>query len=231
MSDPLFDVVFRGDIVPGQSLPQVKQRLAALFKRDAAQIDALFTGQPLALKKAVDSAAADKYKKVLAQAGALVEIRPAGTLKTPVQRPRARPDSAPAPVASQADNPVPAQPAASGLSLAPLGGNLLSDAELAQNRPAPVLVQPLQAGLRPLDGSLVDDHEIDRPAAVTVAELALDLSDLGEPLVAEEEIERPAPVAVAALQVELAPVGSDMGQAPRAPAPPAPDTSGLSLAD
>ena len=55
MSDGRFDIVFRGDIAPGQVLPQVKQRLAALFKRELAQIEPLFSGAPVALKMLINS--------------------------------------------------------------------------------------------------------------------------------------------------------------------------------
>ncbi|AFU98634.1 hypothetical protein M5M_07195 [Simiduia agarivorans SA1 = DSM 21679] len=59
----VFDIVFRGDIAPGHQLPQVKQRMAALFKRTPEQIEPLFAGTPVPLKKNVDAEAAEKSKK------------------------------------------------------------------------------------------------------------------------------------------------------------------------
>ena len=43
MSDQQFDVFFRGDIVAGQAVAEVKERLAGLFKLDAAQVEQLFS--------------------------------------------------------------------------------------------------------------------------------------------------------------------------------------------
>lgn len=101
MADELFNVVFRGDILPGHNLADVKARFAHLFKMDAAKAESFFSGKPLALKANCDRATADKFKAVLTQAGAAVEIRSA----TPP--PQAAPS--PAPVVAQS----PAKPAAS----------------------------------------------------------------------------------------------------------------------
>jgi predicted nicotinamide N-methyase len=49
MSAPEFDIIFRGDIVFGHQLAEVKAKLQQLFKADAAKIDALFTGRPVPL--------------------------------------------------------------------------------------------------------------------------------------------------------------------------------------
>jgi len=229
MSDGRFDIVFRGDIAPGQVLPQVKQRLAALFKRELAQIEPLFSGAPVALKKDVDQISAEKYKKVLAQAGALVEIREAGTLKAQPARPR--PAAQPAPAAKPAEAPAPDTPAATGLSLVPVGGFLLTDEERKQAEEPSAPVAQVDFELRPLEGSLVDENEIERMAPVQVADVEFDISEPGVELVEAQYKEVVEAVVVADLQVDLAPPGSDLGQLPKEPAPPAPDTSGISLAD
>lgn len=223
----MFDIVFRGDIAPGHQLPQVKQRMAALFKRSAEQIEPLFAGTPVPLKKNVDADAAEKYKKVLLQAGAIVEVRPAGTLSTPVARPKPAARTQPEPIPEDA---APAA-AAQGLSLAPLEGNLLSDAERASGRPAPVSVAPLVADLRPVGEPLLDDEEIERAAPLAVPEVEFDLAEVGADMVQAEFRSQEAPLPVADLDVDLAPAGSDLGEIKRPPAPPAPDTSGISLAD
>lgn len=81
MSNDLFDIVFRGDIVMGHNIVEVKQRLAQLFKIDAAKVDALFTGRAVPLKRNIDAATAQKYQAIIAKAGAQTEICPAGGLK------------------------------------------------------------------------------------------------------------------------------------------------------
>lgn len=232
MSDGLFDIVFRGDIAVGHTLPQVKQRMAALFKRDLAQIEPLFSGVPVPLKKSVDPASAEKYQKVLAQAGALVEIRPAGTLKAPAARKRPAPvaKSAPATEAEVAAAPPPAD-AGGGLSLAPVGGYLLTEQERQVQAPTPVAVAEIAIELRPLEGPLVDAEEIDRAEPIAVPDVQFDIADTGVELIEPEYREAPKVAAVADLAVELAPPGSDLGQEAKAPPPPPPDTSGIQLAD
>lgn len=77
MSSPKFDIIFRGDIVLGHQLGEVKLKLQQLFKADAAKIDALFNGRPVPLKRGLDEASAQKYRAALIQAGAMVELKPA----------------------------------------------------------------------------------------------------------------------------------------------------------
>lgn len=78
MDAPAFDIVFTGALVAGREPAQVKAELARLFKTDAAGIGRLFCGQPVIIKKGVDRATADKYRAVLAKAGAMCEIRARG---------------------------------------------------------------------------------------------------------------------------------------------------------
>lgn len=100
MSAPLFDIVFRGDILPGKNLVEVKQRLAQLFKADEAKINQLFSGAAVPLKRNLEKAVADKYVAALNQAGADVQLMEAGKLaarqaKRPVQRRPVTPTPAP----------------------------------------------------------------------------------------------------------------------------------------
>ena len=90
MSNQEFDIIFRGDIVFGHQLADVKQRLQQLFKADAAKVDALFSGRPVPLKRGLDQASAEKYKEALTRAGAQVDIVPGGETK-PVSVSVARP--------------------------------------------------------------------------------------------------------------------------------------------
>lgn len=80
MSKQQFDIIFRGDIVFGHQLADVKIKLQQLFKADAAKIDALFTGRPVPLKRGLDQASAQKYKDVLIKAGAQVDLVVVGAI-------------------------------------------------------------------------------------------------------------------------------------------------------
>ncbi|MGI1680075.1 MAG: hypothetical protein K6L75_15140 [Cellvibrionaceae bacterium] len=75
MSEPKYDIIFRGDVVAGNNIVEVKQRLGQLFKIEAAKVDALFTGRAVPLKRNVDLHTAEKYKAILLKAGAQVSLK------------------------------------------------------------------------------------------------------------------------------------------------------------
>ncbi|PCJ38294.1 MAG: hypothetical protein COA75_00595 [Cellvibrionales bacterium] len=138
MSDQQFDVFFRGDIVAGQSVGDVKERLAGLFKLEAAKVEQLFSGRPTAIRRNLDEAGAKKYEQALLKIGAIAELRPvkvdapAAEAVTPApvaakRNPFLEPAKQ-APVATPASLSEPAeQPAADGgdMSLAPVGSDVL----------------------------------------------------------------------------------------------------------
>lgn len=76
MSEECYEVIFRGDVLAGQSVIEVKQRLAQLFNADAARIDQMFSGKPVVVKRNLDMKTAERYQSSLHKAGALVDIRP-----------------------------------------------------------------------------------------------------------------------------------------------------------
>lgn len=196
MADSLFDIVFRGDIIMGHSLQDVKARLAQLFKVDAAKVEVLFSGGVVILKRNVDAATAEKYKAVLTKAGAQVQIRPAGTAaktgpaaaaktkpapKVPLKAPpKARresvdqtPNSDPG-VSSRAQGQ--ASVADSGFSLAPTGSDLLKPSELKQRPALDLDVSAIT--LKPMEGDLLENSE---KRGYFVADYELDQIELAEP--------------------------------------------------
>jgi len=76
MSEQQFEVVFRGDVEPGQSIVSVKEGLAKLFNAEASRIDQMFTGKPVVIKANLDEDTARHYQSSLAKVGALADIRP-----------------------------------------------------------------------------------------------------------------------------------------------------------
>jgi len=74
MSDNSYDIIFRGELLPGCVESEVKLRLMQLFKADAEKIDALFSGAAVPLKRNLDQAAAAKYQSVLSKAGLLIAV-------------------------------------------------------------------------------------------------------------------------------------------------------------
>ena len=152
-----YTVIFRGDILPGHTLTDVKGRMGQLFKLEDARVAALFSGKPVALKKNCDAATAEKLRAVLTKAGAEVEVRPdqavttapaAATTREQVRAGPQVPAPPPSAVASEKRSPAPAQvdppprtaePSAGSLQLAPVG-QVLSEQERAALRPTPVQV-------------------------------------------------------------------------------------------
>lgn len=122
MSEQQFDIIFRGDIVFGHQLADVKNKLQQLFKADAAKIDALFTGRPVPLKRGLDQASAQKYKDVLIKAGAQVELVAVGAIQP----------SDPQPIKPEARSPQPQVAAAQTVASASIAAPLTMAQRLAQ---------------------------------------------------------------------------------------------------
>lgn len=181
MSEPLFDIVFRGDLMPGHRLPEVKVRLAQLFKIDAVKVDPLFSGAAVTLKRNLDKSTATKYHTALRAAGASVELRPAQGQAAPSSQRPAR------------------------FTLAPLGADLLSRGE-RDNVPEPALHLGSYS-VRPLEGYLLDEAE--RSAVETVLELDYDfeLAPVGADLLDRAE---PEPLPEIDPRFELAEPGADL---------------------
>jgi len=74
----MFDVVFKGEVLPGKDVAEVKKRLRMLLKTDAESIDRLFRGGPVAVRKNVDAATGRKFKRVFNTAGAVCSLEPIG---------------------------------------------------------------------------------------------------------------------------------------------------------
>lgn len=250
MADERFDLIFRGDIVLGQPLAAVKQRLQQLFKADAAKVEKLFSGRPVALKRGLDEATARKYQQVLHKAGAQVTLVASSESGS---KPSAQPPKA-ASGAPSAERPAP-EPSA-GLSVLPVGGFLLAESE--RTRLTPVSVDVSALSLRPPEGNLLEQSERLRTEAAPVAvpdfevaeagamlqasdggELPLvgvepedwGLADIGSDLLNADEREAQPVTSLPDPEFEVAPPGSDMGQLKRHTPPVEPDISGLRLED
>lgn len=258
MSAETFDIVFRGDIAFGQNLVDVKSRLQQLFKIDAAKVDALFTGKPIVLKRALDAASAEKYRDVLTKAGALIEIAPSKPVDA--QPTTTAPKSVTAPVAvtpATTNTNNSDAPATGQWTLAPVGSLLMpTSARLAPvNRHFDLSVFSLRA----VGGNLLDKTEVPAVAAAVVSipeykvadvganlieageknELPLleidvedwGLSEPGAPLLADNERKAEVPSPVLNNDFSLAPVGSLLEQIKPKVDIKIPDVSGLKLVE
>ena len=217
MSDQEFDIIFRGDIVFGHQLADVKVRLQQLFKADSAKIEALFSGRPVPLKRGLDRASAEKYEEALSKAGAQVDIAPSGaTRPAPPEQTIIKP-AAPAltlaqrlEIQAEADKVAAEQEAArreqaareaalnlaaqantqSNWSLAPVGAYLLQPSEKAAEEA--ITIDTSAISLRPEGGNILDASEqAPAPQAVVIAP-DFEVAEVGAELVsADEKMELP----------------------------------------
>ncbi len=91
MENPLYKVLFSGDLEEGYTPDVVKRRCAALFKKQPAQIEPLFAGQPVTIKSGLTREQAENYVRALRDIGAKARIAASGaTMDSTVAPPRAK---------------------------------------------------------------------------------------------------------------------------------------------
>lgn len=69
-----YEIAFAGELAPGAVPEQVKANLAKLFQADAQRIEALFSGRRIVIKTDLDQATAEKYRALMARAGAVAQM-------------------------------------------------------------------------------------------------------------------------------------------------------------
>ncbi len=84
-----YDIVFSGQLLPDQHVATVKERLVALF-RSPEKVEALFTGEPVLVKRAVSGPDAERYRAAFAQAGAVCELFPSASPRAHLAPPEVR---------------------------------------------------------------------------------------------------------------------------------------------
>ena len=98
----LYEVAFSGKLLAGAQPEVVKANLAKIFQADEQRIAQLFSGRRIVIKSGLDAAGAEKYREILARAGAELEVR---ALQQEPAEPAMRPESAsavpPAPAAAE----------------------------------------------------------------------------------------------------------------------------------
>lgn len=110
MDTKSYHVVFEGQITGEKDLADVKRQLAALFKMNAAQVESLFSGKPVVIKRDVDAQTAQKYAAAFKKAGAVCKITSPGNGDAVTPTATSKPASTAA--TKQPASPVPATPQA-----------------------------------------------------------------------------------------------------------------------
>jgi hypothetical protein len=217
----LFNVVFRGDILPGHTLPAVKAQVAQLFKLDDARLAAVFSGKPVVLKKDCDAATAEKFKAALARVGADSEIRSSAAAQAaPAAIPPPVKAASPAPVATPPATPVAVRPAATpaatpaaasgAIKLAPVGP-MLTEAERAAMRKPPVQVRIDHIGLEKRASSFMVADE--KPAIAKRPEIKapdFGVAAVGGDLLKDDEKRVYEELEIDLSAFEVAELGADM---------------------
>lgn len=197
----MFQLVFKGECVPGTDPAAVRNNAKALFKASVEQLDRMFSGQPVVIRNKLEQVQAEKYQAVLKKHGMVAYVQPmAGAAPS---RPQPRQEPAPS---------APERPA----SPAPAPTGAAQDAP-ARTGKAP---EPEPGDRLPVAGEKVDD---------ILAGSGLSLDPPGVTLVEHQEAE--APMFEHLDDWTLAPPGTDLGVERVVPPPVVPDISHLSLAD
>ena len=134
-SSDTYEIVFRGDIVQGETIDVVKQRLMELFNIDAGRAEQLFSGRPVVLKKNLDLLKADQYRMRLENAGAVVQVREAAGAE-PAAPTEPASTTEPTPVAT--DTATEAESSDGNMSLSPVGAEVLAADERRDFTPADI---------------------------------------------------------------------------------------------
>lgn len=77
MTETRYQLIFSGRLQAGVLPEQAQQAVKERFRLNSAQLDHLFSGQRITVKRGIDRANAERYQRAFAAAGALVDIEPA----------------------------------------------------------------------------------------------------------------------------------------------------------
>ena len=207
MTEPVYNLVFRGEVLEGQDRSAVARRLMALLKLDAPKVKALFSGQPVVLKRKVPRAVAAKFQAAFRDAGARLRVAPVETEAQTQRQPDASPAATKPSLAERlaAEEALESSPSASSSERS----QGAADASAASGRP---IQQAVAADLPGGEGWT--------------------LASEGNDLLSADELPRPPAVAVDVSHLSAAPANSGSLEdvlPPAPPPPPPPDTSELQL--
>ncbi len=250
-----FNVVFAGNIAAGANPAAVKANIARIFKANDAMVEKLFSGQRIAVKKAVDQATAMKYRAVMKQAGAvalveacdeqgkpLASAAPAAAVSVPVPASEKAPTAVASTPTAVASTPTAAPMPTSAPTKAPTMAERLAllAAEQAKNaRPASGAPPPADRKraatwkLFPSGALLSEARSVPAPMLPNIA--GITLANVGGELLKAEERRQlaPTPVVVPDISaITLAPAGGDLVKTEerRQVTPVQVDVSALSMA-
>ena len=209
--DERYRLIFRGELLDGQHRAVVKRRLTELLKLEDAQVDKLFAGNPVVLKRDVDRTTAARYQALFKKAGGRLRVS--------------------AEAGSESANP----PGSASEAPAPSGARVseIEEPEFeVQSTWFPPPAEP-RGEIEAPDYSIAavgsDLTDASTEAPPPVPEVNFELAEVGEDLLTER-METPV-VQLGPLDFEVAEVGADIGPPPSPSSARAPDVSHLALVE
>lgn len=172
------DVFFRGDIVPGQNILDVRERLKKLFNADEQQLQKLFSGRPVAIRRNLDREAGEQYREAVFNAGAMVELRPVKTEASLAERGSSDHIESTQPKAELQSQPIAhdqvKEARGEDFSIAPIGADMLREEDRKIIDPVEVDISDL--AVEEMSGDILQDSEkkhVD-PVEVDISHLSVE---------------------------------------------------------
>ena len=182
----LYNIYYAGQLLEGEQLETVRPRLARLFNADEQTLDRLFSGKAQLLKRDCDKATALKYKQAMEKAGALPLIR-ASESKEAVARPEVQPGEKTMTAAER----IAALAAAADAMEA--GRETTPAAGAPATKPADADAESDGVSLAPVGADVLREDERTITAAAVIDTAGLDLDEQGHRLSPESPQAPPAP--------------------------------------
>ena len=211
MSEPLYNVVFYGNIQPDKDKKSVIMAMAAMFKTEPTKVLPYFSGDRKVIKTNLNKATVIKYKAALEKIGLVIKIENAGSN------------------AGQAAAPVKKAPQKSPAS----SGNAKPLTQAQEKARAEAEAIGAQIDTNGISMAEVGADVIENPVEVTPQPIG-DISDLSMAEVGADVIENPVEKEAAPIpdisDISMAEVGADVIENPKEKeAAPLPDISELTL--
>ena len=230
MAGSTFDVSFSGQLIDGADLTQVKNNVAKLFKTEVQNIEVMFSGKRVVIKRNLDQQTATKYQAVMKNAGAMCELsenKPAVTQEYSADNPPSIPQPEPThgvtSSVSQEPNIKSAATSASAsnmdsVTIAPPGETIMEH-------------ERVEAPQIDISAISIDDSRKNLVEHIPVPEPDIDISSMsidssGDNLIQNEQIVEPE-IDISALSMDEA--GEDLIEHKKVP-PMEVDTSSMSMA-
>jgi hypothetical protein len=214
-----YNVYFAGQLLPGQELTSVRDKLAKLFNADQQTLEKLFSGKALLLKRDCDKATALKYKQAMERAGAEPVIKASQSAAATEQPP----PPTPAP-----DKTMSAAEKIAALAAAPDKGDYSPEESSTLPKESSTLSKesstlPEEPSPRPEESSSGSAEQQPEPG-----QAGINLAPAGSGVLREDERSEPVvrDIDTAGLEVDAA--TQRLSEEPPPP-PPAPDTSHLDM--